>query len=84
MRYNENYIPELEDDNEKIPDIKQNEVSEKFAIGILIGVAVWILTFFILKSLGVISPLVMRICIYPVILIIIIAYVIVKNNNNKL
>ena len=84
MRYNENYIPELEDDNEKIPDIKQNEVSEKFAIGIMIGVAVWILTFFILKSLGVISPLVMRICIYPVILIIIIAYVIVKNNNNKL
>ena len=48
MRYNENYIPELEDDNEKIPDIKQNEVSEKFAIGILIGVAVWILTLIII------------------------------------
>ncbi len=81
-----NYLPDIEedDDKEKVPEVKQNEVSQKFAIGISIGIMAWILTFMVLKSAGVISPLVMRICIYPVILAVIIVYAVIKNKNNTI
>ncbi len=82
-----NYIPEIEDeddDKEKVPEVKQNEVSQKFAIGVSLGVMIWILLFMVLKSAGIISPLVMRICIYPVIIAVIIIYAIIKNKNNTI
>lgn len=78
-----NYIPEIEDDdNEKVPEVKQNEVSQKFAIGVSIGVMMWILIFMVLKSAGIIPAFVMRLCIYPVILAVLIIYAIIKHKNN--
>ncbi len=84
MEYN-NYIPEIdENDNGRVPEVKQNEISQKFAIGVSVGIMIWILAFIVLKSTGVISGLVMRICIYPVILAILIFYMVVKNKNNTI
>lgn len=84
MQYKE-YIPEIdENDNGKVPEVRQNEVSQKFAIGVSLGVMIWILLFIILKSTGVISGLIMRICIYPVIVAILIFYMIIKNRNNPI
>lgn len=84
MEYN-NYIPDIdENDNGRVPEVKQNEISQKFAIGVSVGIMIWILAFIVLKSTGVISGLVMRICIYPVILAILIFYMVVKNKNNTI
>lgn len=74
----------MEDDDNRVPDIRENEVSEKAVIGILVGLFIWIMTFLILKLTGIISPLVMRICIYPVLALIVIAYLVVKSKNNRL
>ena len=82
--YENNYIPELSDDDEKIPELKQNEISEKLGIGLITVLALWVLTFLILKSMGIISALIMRICIYPVVVGILIAYAVIKNKNNRI
>ena len=82
--YENNYIPELSDDDEKVPELKQNEISEKLGIGLITVLALWVLTFLILKSMGIISALIMRICIYPVVVGILIAYVVIKNKNNRI
>ena len=71
-------------DNGRVPDIKENQISEKLVIGMLVGLFVWIMIFLILKLIGVISPMVMRICIYPVLALIIIAYLVVKSRNNRI
>lgn len=79
------YTGEIEDeeDDEKIPEVKQNELSEKFTIGVAIAIALWIFVFMMLGTIGIISGLVMRICIYPVVVGILIAYVIVKYKKNR-
>lgn len=82
--YENNYIPELSDDDEKVPELKQNEISEKLGIGLITVLALWVLTFLILKSMGIISALIMRICIYPVVVGILIAYAVIKNKNNRI
>lgn len=82
--YENNYIPELSDDDEKVPELKQNEISEKLGIGLITVLALWVLTFLILKSMGIISALIMRIYIYPVVVGILIAYVVIKNKNNRI
>ncbi len=75
---------DIDNDNDKIPDIKDNEVSEKVVIGVIGGLFVWIITFIILKMIGIISPAIMRICIYPVLAAIIIAYLVIKSKNNRM
>lgn len=70
-----------DDENEKVPEVKQNEVSEKKAIGVAIGVFVWIFIFAMLKFAGVIPAYVMRICIYPVVVGLILYYIFIKYNN---
>lgn len=78
------YNGEIEDeDDEKIPEVKQNELSEKFTIGVAVAIAVWIFVFMMLESTGVISVLVMRLCIYPVVAGLLIAYGIIKYKKNK-
>jgi hypothetical protein len=74
----------MEDDDNRVPDVKENEVSEKTVILIIVGLFIWIMTFLILKLTGVISPMVMRICIYPVLGLIVIAYLVVKSRGNNI
>ena len=81
-RYNPNQIGD--DDKNRLPDIKENEISEKMVILIIAGLFVWIMTFLILKLTGIISPIVMRICIYPVLGLIVISYLVVKSRNNRI
>ena len=77
-------MPLLDNDKEKIPDMKENEIPEWVAIGGIILLFIWIITFMLLKMAGIIPAYVMRLCIYPVIAILFIAYVIVKNKNSKI
>ncbi len=79
---NKNYIPD--DNDENIPDIKKNEISNKAAIGIAIGVFIWIAIFMLLNIFGVIPAFLMRIFVYPVILIVIGGYIFIKYKNNPL
>ena len=73
------YTQELDDDhNERVPEVKQNQVSEKKVIGISIAIAVWIFVFMLLRAAGIISALIMRVCIYPVVIGIVVMYFIVK------
>lgn len=76
------YTEEIpDDDNEKVPEVRQNSVSEKLVLGASIGIAVWIFIFMILRTTGLISAMVMRICIYPVVVGIILFYIAVKYKN---
>ena len=68
------YTEEIVDDDERVPEVRQNQVSEKLVFGVSIGIVLWILIFMILKTTGLISGLVMRICIYPVVVGIILFY----------
>ena len=70
-----------EDDSkkEKIPEVRQNELSSKFTIGAGLGIILWVVIFMLLKSMNIISDSVMRICIYPVIIGLILFYLYVKS-----
>ena len=76
-------IEELDEDEERIPEVKENEISEKLAIGGLIGIALWVFIFMMLRTTGFISGFVMRLCIYPVIGIIFVLYAVVKYRNSR-
>lgn len=78
-----NYTPQFEeDDNEKMKS--KNKVSPALVIGITIGIFVWMLLCLVLTTVGIMSQMVMRICIYPLLLITIIVYIIIKQKNNTI
>ena len=80
------YTGEIEEDEDedRIPEVRQNQLSEKFTIGVAVAIAIWIFVFMILESIGVIPAWVMRVCVYPVVGLVLVAYGIIKYRNNRL
>ena len=79
---NNDYIPQFEEDNEKMRS--KNRISPTLVIVITIAVLAWMLLCLVLNTMGIMSAFVMRICIYPLLGITIIAYIIIKHKNSTI